>query len=296
MVYKDREGKEYLWEYLGYLTKAEKSGSFVRQLQGKELDRHEKNKEKADELFILFKKEFTEKFPKSKAITARINLYGSQIYFYFFADDRYDFSEFVRTFREKIDLKFFIYQVWARDRIRLHPHIDEWYDANGLPLMYSVFKHPLDQVDSDVVQLQWLRGRDNERLKDRSGKLDHTLAFEADIYEQENKKYPRKSKIISIDGKKMMCTGYNILTQEIKLRWEDPEKPWEFYGEYMSISLDEYEKVAKTVAITTPKTKKLEKQKSTQVTKKQVTKKQTQKKPVFKKRSSWFKKRKELTR
>jgi hypothetical protein len=49
------------------------------------------------------------------------------------------------------------------------------------------------------------------------------------------------------DGKKMRCNGYNILTQEIKLRWEDADKKGIFTGEYLTISLDEYETHAKKI-------------------------------------------------
>ena len=241
IVYKDRENKEYLGEYLGYMVKTEKKWTYIRTLDGKEAERFESNKEKADELFSLFKKQFQQEFPKSKPITARIDLHGSQIYFYFFAEDRYDFSSFVRSFREQVKLKFFIYQVSARDRIRMFPGIETRYDANGLPMMYSVFRHPLPQVSKSAINNQWLRGRDMERLKDRSGQLDHTLEFEADIYAAEVPKYPEKRSVISLHDKKMMCTGYNILTQEIKLRGEDSEKPGEFYGEFVTISLTEYE-------------------------------------------------------
>ena len=242
VVYKDQEKKEYLWEYLWYSIKTEKKWTFVRVLEWKEMDRHIQNKEKADALYQVFKKQFKQKFPDSKPITARIDLHGSQIYFYFFAEDRYDFSDFVRTFREQVRLKFFIYQVSARDRIRMFPGIDTRYDANGLPMMYSIFKHPLPQVSKNAIQSQWLRGRDMERLKDRSGQLDHTLEFEADLYAEEVPKYPEKRSIVTLWDKKMMCTWYNILTQEIKLRGEDPDKPDEFYGEFMSISLEEFEK------------------------------------------------------
>jgi len=246
IVYKDAEGKEFLGQYLWYTLKTAKKGTYIRALAGKELERFEKNKIKSIDLFQKFEKQFVEKFPRSKPLTARINLYGSQIYFYFFAEDRYDFSEFVRVFREQIDIKFFIYQVSARDRIRLFPHLDERYDANGLPLMYSVFRHPLEQVDNDAIEYQWLRGRDIERLKDRSWKLDHTLNFEADIYAEETPKYPEKRSIVTYEKKKMKCLGYNILTQQIQLRWEDSEKPGEFYGEFRTVSLEDFQKHGKT--------------------------------------------------
>ncbi len=242
IVYKDADKKEYLWEYLWYSTKAEKKWTFVRSLAWREKENHEKNKQKAKDLFELFKVDFVKEFPKAKAITSRINLYGNQIYFYFHAEQRFDFADFVRRFREKCNIKFFIYQVWARDRIRLHPNLDEWYDSNGLPLMYQLFKHPLPQVDNEVVFQQGLNGRDMERLRDWSGKLDHTLAFEADHYAQEIPKYPEKWRPLRYDGKKMKCVWYNILTQEIKLRWEDADKSGVYTWEYITISLEEYEK------------------------------------------------------
>ncbi len=244
IVYKDKEKKEFLGEYLWYICKSEKSGTYIRKLAGRELEKHESNKIKAQWMFTLFKEEFSAEFPNAKALTSRINLYGSQVYFYFFAEQRYDFADFVRRFREKIRLKFFIYQVGARDRIRLHPNAHERYDSNGLPLMYHIFKHPLEQVNNDTVIQQGLRGRDMERLKDWSWKLDHTLGFEKYIYDEEIPKYPEKWTKITYDGKKMMATGFNILTQEIKLRGEDVEKKWKFTGEYLTISLDEYQNKA----------------------------------------------------
>ncbi len=247
IVYKDKEKKEYLWEYLGYTTKTEKSGNFVRVLAWRELERFHENKIKADEIFKKFKIAFVKEFKDAKPISARMNLYWNQIYFYFFAEQRYDFSAFVKEFRENLNLRFFIYQVWARDRIRLHPNLDERYDSNWLPLMYHVFRHPLPQVNNDVVIQQWLRWRDVERLKDRSWKLDHTLAFEMDIYNEEIPKYPEKWTVIKFDNKSMKCSWYNILTQEIKLRWEDSEKKWLFTWEYMTITLDEYQKSKTTV-------------------------------------------------
>ncbi len=245
LVYKDRDGKEHLWEMLWYTVKTEKKWTYSRHLLWRELERFESNKTKAKELFDRFASLFKAQFPDSVPVTWRISLYGNQIYFYFYAHERYDFSQFVKEFRQEIKMKFFIYQVGARDRVRLHPNMHERFDPSWLPLMYSIFKHPLDQVESDALQVQWLRGRDIERFKDRSWKISHTMSFELDIYKEENKKYPEKWSIVRINWKKMLCTWFNILTQNIKLRWQDDSDKDRFTWEFLSITLDEYTQLMK---------------------------------------------------
>lgn len=256
IVYKDEKGKEMLGIVLGYKTKADKSGTFSYILKDTELENFNHYQETAADLYKIFKKKFTAEFPGAKPITARMSLSGRQIYFYFFAEQRFNFAEFVKSFRQEIGQHFFLYQVGARDRVRLHPHLDERYDPSGLPLMYHIFKHPLDGVESETVEAQGLYGN-SDKLKDWSGKLDHTLNFEKEIYAEENKKYPRKGQIINVDGKPMKCAWFNILTQEIKLRWKiedadentNPRFLWK--GEFKILTLDEYEK-AKNKKTSTP--------------------------------------------
>jgi hypothetical protein len=95
-------------------------------------------------------------------------------------------------------------------------------------------------VEGDVIGLQNLEGRDIDKLKDRSGKLDHTLNFEKDIYEEESRRYPRRGEVVTFESKKRKCTGINILTQEIKLRGQSDDDPNEYRGEFRKITLSEY--------------------------------------------------------
>lgn len=240
IVYKDDEDNEQVWKALGYELKNTKQGKFLYPLKGTEAENFFSYQQQATELFDYFAKEFKRAFPDSVPLNGRMNLQWNTVYFYFYAETRYNFADLVKSLREIIKKRFFIYQVGARDRVRLHPNLHERYDASGLPLMYSIFHHPLDNVDSDVIGLQQLEGRDPERLKDRSGKLDHTLNFEKDVYEKELTNYPKRWSVVTLQGKKMKCMGCNILTQEIKLRGKD-EKSDEFRGERMTLSLNEYQ-------------------------------------------------------
>lgn len=240
VLYKDDEWKTQTWEYLGYSTWRWKKATYIWPLTQKQTELCQNYQIQADEFFEIFKEEFWKAFPTSKPLCARMHYTGKQIYFYFHAETRYNFSDFVKWFRSVVPIRFFLYQVWPRDRVRLHPNRHERFDPSWLPLMYSIFKHPLENVDNDAVLAQWLAWRDAESLKDRSWKFDHTLNFEKDRYIQENKKYPRRWEIIDRYGSTMKCMGCNILTQEIKLKGKSDESNEWFGWEWKVVHHDEY--------------------------------------------------------
>lgn len=82
-------------------------------------------------MYALFKKQFTSQFVGAIPITARSDLFGNIIYFYFYSEERYNFAEFVKSFRPQLPCQFFIYQVGARDMMRLSPHAKEYLAACG---------------------------------------------------------------------------------------------------------------------------------------------------------------------
>lgn len=240
IMYLDEENKEAVGTVLGYETPCNKTWTFARQLVWQELETFLWYQEKAKGLYTLFAEMFTAEFPEAVPLTARMNGAGNQVYFYFFAETRFQFGEFVKTFRQQIGYHFFLYQVGSRDRVRLHPHLEERYDPSWLPLMYHIFKHPLPNVESDMLTSQWLDGRSSDKMKDRSGKLDHTLLFEADRYTEESKKYPARWSLVHRQDQDRKCIWVNLLTQEIKLRGKSEEEgSTERKGEWKKVFLHE---------------------------------------------------------
>lgn len=242
VIYVDEENKEAAGTVLWYETACNKTGTFARQLIWQEFDTFMGYQDKATSLYELFSSRFTAEFPEAVPLTARMNSMGNQVYFYFFAETRFQFGEFVKSFRQQIGYHFFLYQVGSRDRVRLHPRLEERYDPSGLPLMYHIFKHPLPNVESDMLASQWLDGRSSDKMKDRSGKLDHTLLFEADRYTEESKRYPMRWSIVRRQGQDRKCMWFNLLTQEIKLRGKSDEDWWDRRGERKKVSLEELQR------------------------------------------------------
>ncbi len=234
VLYKDEENKNHTGVVLGYQRECQKTYQFVWTFTPQQLEQFNKNQEKAREIFPLFKQKFKISFPESVPVTARMNLYGNEIYFYFFAEQRFNFAEFVREFRQEIGMNFFLYQVGARDRIRLDPHADGMMCASGhgYGLDCKIFHHPMPNIDTEVIIAQQLEWRDIEKLKGLCGKLKCSLAYEQERYLEASKKFPTKGHNYSFQWDKVKCIWVNLVLEEIKLRKEES-------GEIFKVNIEE---------------------------------------------------------
>ena len=209
-------------------------GSFCHILEGEEKQYFDEKQKEASDLFLIFKKEFKEDFPDAVPIVARYQIFSHQLFLYFYSEERFIFTEFVKKLREKIQLNIFLFQVGARDMIRMSPQTDYVYCNADVKLCC---KHNilLNNVEIENVVLQNLEGRDIEKLKWRCGKLKCCLLYEINHYLEEWKKYPQKWSKITLQSSvncripncedKEICEGivlsFNIMNQEIKIKTKD---------------------------------------------------------------------------
>lgn len=209
-----------------YPLECEKEWKFVQALEWRLEEKFNEYQKRALEYYKLFKAKFTKEFVWAIPITARTDLHGRMIYFYFYSEDRYNFSEFVKSFRQELPCQFFIYQVGARDMMRLSPHAKDYLAACGCGPVGCCSLGKLPSVEMDNIALQSLEGRDIEKLKWRCGKLKCSVAFERTLYLEETKKFPKKGETVTIsDGITWLCIGHNIMTGEITIKTEK----WEIH-------------------------------------------------------------------
>ncbi|HPC34114.1 MAG TPA: hypothetical protein PLP73_00485 [Candidatus Absconditabacterales bacterium] len=212
--------------YIGHSINTDRIGNFTKILKGEELDFFEEQSKFALKIFPLFKKKFKAEFKNSIPVTARFHIYLDQLYFYFYSEERYIFTDFVKKLREKIGKNIFLFQVGARDMVKMDPRTDILpCGADGIIPMHCKTTLPLPSIEMENLILQNLEGRDIERLKGRCGKLKCSLIYELETYKEESKKYPPKGSEVkylksNIDG---LVTSYNIMTGDVTIKTEDGE-------------------------------------------------------------------------
>jgi cell fate regulator YaaT (PSP1 superfamily) len=172
-------------------TDIDREVTYSGRLTSEEVQEFDEMQDKARQHFPLFKKMFKKAFPGAIPITARYHMFSSQRYFYFYAEQRFNFVEFIKEFRQALGGQFFLFQVGARDMVKLSPGTDHIVGCNGLNLCCKS-NRPLPSIDVEDLLIQHLDGRDIERLKGRCGKLKCSLVYEVETYVSESKEFPPK--------------------------------------------------------------------------------------------------------
>ena len=204
---------------------------FVRILEWSEKEEFDKQQEIALKIFPTFKREFQEEFPNSVPVTARFQIFSDQLYFFFYSEERYVFTEFVKRFREKLGKNMFLFQVGARDMMRMSPWADGMMCSSGQCLCCKTCTM-LPNIEIESVVMQNLEWRDIERLKWKCWKLKCCLLYELDLYVNESKKFPRKGSKIDLawlrerrldenDDNEWVVASYNIITQDVNIKTKD---------------------------------------------------------------------------
>ncbi|MDR2541631.1 MAG: hypothetical protein LBD11_07985 [Candidatus Peribacteria bacterium] len=85
--------------------------NYVRILKEQEKTDFDEQQQIALKIFPTFKKEFQAEYPNSVPITARFQIFSNQLYFFFYSEERYVFTEFVKRFREKLGMNMFLFQI-----------------------------------------------------------------------------------------------------------------------------------------------------------------------------------------
>ena len=110
--------------YLGHEVPTDRQAMFKKLLEGEEKTYFDEQQAFALDIFPLFKKLFKQSFPDSVPVTARFHIYGDQIYFYFYSEERYVFTDFVKELRQELGKNIFLFQIGARDMVKMSPGAD----------------------------------------------------------------------------------------------------------------------------------------------------------------------------
>lgn len=224
-------------KYIGEkFSNIDRRAIYVDRCTAQEVEDFERKQKEAKEQFPLFKKMFKEAFPSATPVTARYHMFTRQWYFYFYSEQRFNFVEFIKEFRQALGGQFFLFQVGARDMMRLSPGADNMIGENGRNLCCKS-NMPLPSIDVEMLLIQHLEGRDIERLKGFCGKLKCSLIYEVETYIQESQRFPEKGASIDIEHQEQQgtVTNFNIMTNKIDVQLDD--------GTRLQIDVEEVQKI-----------------------------------------------------
>lgn len=213
-----------IWMYLGHDIQTDRQANFRKILEWEEKEFFDEQQAFALDIFPLFKKLFRQSFPDSIPVTARFHIYGDQIYFYFYSEERYVFTDFVKELRQELGKNIFLFQIGARDMVKMSPGTDCIVGCNGINLCCKSTR-ALPSVEIENIVLQNLEGRDIEKLKWRCGKLKCSIMYELELYMQESKKFPPKWSHVDVKWSKVwgIVFSFNIMNDEVTIKTEDGE-------------------------------------------------------------------------
>lgn len=208
----------YIWHSIA----TDRKGSFERLMEGEEKSFFNEQQSLALDIYPVFKKLFKKYFSDSIPVTARYHVFSDQIYFYFYSEERYVFSDFVKELRELLGKNIFLFQIGARDMVRMSPGTDCIVGCNNINLCCKSSR-ALPSVEIENIIMQNLEWRDIEKLKWRCGKLKCCLVHELELYTQESKKFPPKWTVVECKTDANQCgitSSFNIMNNEVTVRTE----------------------------------------------------------------------------
>ena len=212
---------KYVGTYIGHNCEAITEWKFLLKMENNQLKTFYNYDKEAKEIYSTWKTKIKEIIPEIIPITGKMNFDKSIIYLYFFSETRHDFRQVLNDIKEIVWMKFFLFQIWARDRIRFSSKSENYIWSCWLKLCCTRQLCKIKSVETDSIGLQNLETQWIEKNKWICGKLKCCLIYEKNVYESEIKKYPEKWSMIKIEDKEFTVLGYNIISETLFLKDSD---------------------------------------------------------------------------
>lgn len=217
-----QDSKKFVWIYIWYECEHDWEASFLYKLSQKQLERFYFLDKKAKSVFENIKQELKTVFKDLTFISSKMDFSWNTIYIYFYSDERVDFRPFLWEVKSLIGMNFFLYQVGARDRVRLHPQSGNLCWDCGWWLCCLQSKCKLCSVETTSLDIQNLHWQWIDRQKWICWKLKCCLKYEEDEYMQARKNSPETWTTLEKDWKIYIVVWVNLLMNYMFLK----DKEW----------------------------------------------------------------------
>lgn len=187
----------------------------LRRANAEDLERAEKNAQKAREAMQICQERIVAHNLEMKLVDAEYAFDNSKITFNFTAEGRVDFRNLVKDLASTLHTRIELHQIGVRDEAKKLGGIG----ICGQPFCCSRFLKDFQPVSIKMAKEQGL-SLNPTKISGSCGRLMCCLKYEQDVYEELNKMTPKIGATINTPEGRGVVTDRSVLTGKVKVRLE----------------------------------------------------------------------------
>lgn len=193
----------------------------IRIASDEDTKRHLRNIDKSQKAYDKFKVILKTKFKDldMSLVKAQYNFDGSKLMFIYVSDDRVDFRELLKVLASQFKTRIELKQIGSRDKAKLIGGLGPC----GMEACCSRFIRSFDNISISMAKNQML-SLNPQKISGLCGRLLCCLKYENEMYTDLKKAFPKLNSMLKYDNKEYKVTGYNIITEKVKLETKDSIK------------------------------------------------------------------------
>lgn len=188
----------------------------LRKATRRDIDAHDKNNEKKEEIFEAVRSEIKKMGLAMKLADVLVSLDAGSVIVVFSAEERVDFRELVKNLAKVLHRSVRMHQIGSRDEAKKCGGCG----ICGRELCCVKFLKTLPSISIESARIQQIAHRGSERISGQCGRLLCCLAYEAGQYQEMMKGMPEIGKNVKTDDGKGHVIEINALTQTVKVKLE----------------------------------------------------------------------------
>lgn len=188
----------------------------LRKATQRDIDAHDKNNEKKEEIFETVRSEIKKMVLAMKLADVLVSLDAGSVIVVFSAEERVDFRELVKNLAKVLHRSVRMHQIGSRDEAKKCGGCG----ICGRELCCVKFLKTLPSISIESARIQQIAHRGSERISGQCGRLLCCLAYEAGQYQEMMKGMPEIGKNVKTDDGKGHVIEINALTQTVKVKLE----------------------------------------------------------------------------
>lgn len=188
----------------------------VRLATGQDLDREAANRESEAKGYDMCQKKITEHSLPMKLIDAERSFDGTQITFFFSAENRVDFRDLVKDLSQALNLKVQLHQIGVRDEAKLLGG----YGTCGRSLCCATFLNNFEPVSMKMAKDQSLF-LNPAKFSGICGKLMCCLKYEHEVYKDAKTRLPAIGANVETPRGPGRVIDLNVISETLTVQTED---------------------------------------------------------------------------